>query len=210
MKAVIFDFDGTIADSSYVWQKVDYDFFSKRGMSVPADYVDAISTMSFTSGAIYTKEKYNIKETIEEIMNEWNSHALYEYENNVTLKPYVKEYIKKLSDKGIKMGIATASNPEFYKPVLKREGVINYIEAFADGSDNVRNKDFPDIYKLCAKRLGVTARDCLVYEDVIKGIKSAKLANMKTVAVFDNHRGNNWESIKMAADNFIMDFSEML
>ena len=54
-KAVIFDFDGTIANSRYVWQKVDVDFFAKRGMEIPRDYVEAISVMSFYNGAVYTK-----------------------------------------------------------------------------------------------------------------------------------------------------------
>lgn len=210
MKAVIFDFDGTIADSSYVWEKVDRDFFSKRGMVVPADYVDAISTMSFYNGAVYTKERYNISETVEEIMGEWNTHALYEYENNVLLKPYAKNYIKQLFKNGVKMGIATASNPEFYMPVLKREGVFEYFTAFADGSDNVRNKDFPDIYLLCAERLGKSASECIVYEDVIKGIKSAKVAGMETVAVYDNHRSRKWNEMISTADRFIKDFDEML
>ncbi|MDO5387663.1 MAG: HAD family phosphatase, partial [Clostridia bacterium] len=116
MKAVIFDFDGTIADSSYVWQKVDEDFFRKRGMEVPLDYVEAISTMSFYEGAVFTKEKYNLPETPEDIMAEWKVHAQFEYANNVKLKPYVKEYIAYLKNKGYKTGIATASNPEFYLP----------------------------------------------------------------------------------------------
>ena len=109
IKAVIFDFDGTIANSTYVWRKVDEDFFKSRGMAVPQAYVDAISTMSFVNGAIYTKETYNLPETIEDIMAEWNSHALYEYANNVKLKPYAKDYIAKVKNMGLKIGLATVS-----------------------------------------------------------------------------------------------------
>lgn len=209
MKAVIFDFDGTIADSTYVWKKVDSDFFSRRGMSVPSDYVDAISTMSFYSGAVYTKEKYNLNESVESIMEEWNSHALSEYENNVRLKPYAKEYIKKLYNQNTKIGLATASNPEFYMPVLEREGISKYFNAFADGSDNVKNKDFPDIYILCAERMMSKPEDCRVYEDVIKGIRSAKAAGMEAVAVYDNHNKEQWDSIVNEADSFILTFKNL-
>ncbi len=210
MKAVIFDFDGTIADSTYVWKKVDEDFFRARGMAVPDDYVDAISTMSFVSGAIYTKEKYNLDESIEDIMAEWNIHALYEYANNVRLKPYVAEYIGKLKNQGIKIGIATASNPEFYAPVLEREGVAHLFDAFADGTSGVRNKDYPDIYLLCAEKLGVKPENCLVYEDIIKGIKSAKTAGMAVTAVYDENNKNNWNEAKRAADHFLLSFGEIL
>ncbi len=210
MKAVIFDFDGTIADSTYVWNKVDRDFFARRGMDVPEDYVDAISTMSFYNGAVYTKNKYNIKESVGDIMEEWNTHALEEYENNVVLKPYVKNYIYKLKQQGVRIGLATASNPEFYLPVLKREGVMNYFDAFADGSDkSVRNKDFPDIYLLCAERLDVLPKECRVYEDVIKGILSARSAGMEVVAVYDKANDHKWEEIKASAHSYIMDFGNM-
>lgn len=210
MKAVIFDFDGTIADSSYVWEKVDRDFFAKRDMEVPSDYVDAISTMSFYSGAVYTKDKYNLPESVEEIMAEWSSHALHEYKNNVLLKPYTKEYITKLYSNDVKIGLATASNPEFYTPVLKRAGIYNMFSAFADGSDNVRNKDYPDLYLLCAKRLGVEPKACTVYEDVIKGVKSAMSANMNVVAVYDNHRSFKWQEIINTAHRHIKNFGELM
>lgn len=206
IKAVIFDFDGTIADSTYVWQKVDADFFRSRGMAVPPDYVEAISTMSFYSGAVYTKEKYSLSESPEEIMAEWNTHALYEYEHNVRLKPNVKKYIKKLYSKGIRLGIATASSPEFYMPVLEREGISSLFTAFADGTSGVRNKDYPDIYILCAKLLETAPRDCLVYEDIIKGVISAKDAGMRVTAVYDEASEGKWEQIIKIADDYIMGF----
>lgn len=210
MKAVIFDFDGTIADSTYVWKKVDEDFFRARGMTVPEDYVDAISTMSFVSGAIYTKEKYNLPETIEDIMAEWNVHALYEYANNVKLKPYVADYIALLKNRGIKIGLATASNPEFYLPVLERGCIAHLFDAFVDGTSNVRNKDFPDIYLLCAKKMGVTPKDCIVYEDIVKGINSAKAAGMSVTAVYDDSSKDKWDEVKKAADHFLLSFGEIL
>ncbi|MDO4300698.1 MAG: HAD family phosphatase [Clostridia bacterium] len=210
MKAVIFDFDGTIADSTYVWKKVDEDFFRARGMAVPRDYVDAISTMSFVNGAVYTKEKYNLPETVEDIMAEWNVHALEEYANNVRLKPYAREYIASIKNRGMKIGLATASSPEFYLPVLEREGIVSWFDAFADGTSGVRNKDFPDIYLLCAEKLGIGPEHCMVYEDIIKGIKSAKAAGMKVTAVYDEGSKSKWPETKACADHFLLSFGEIL
>ena len=185
MKGIIFDFDGTIADSSYVWEKVDRDFFNSRGMDIPEGYVDAISTMSFLSGAQYTKEKYSLPDTVEDIMAEWNVHALREYGENVGLKPYAREYIAQCRNEGYKIGLATASNPEFYLPVLEREGIAGLFDAFADGKSGSRNKEFPDIYILCADKMGVNPQECIVYEDILKGVLSAKKAGMTVTAVYD-------------------------
>lgn len=210
MKGVIFDFDGTIADSTYVWKKVDEDFFKARGMCVPEDYVENISTMSFVSGAVYTKETYNLPETIEDIMAEWNVHALYEYANNVKLKPFAREYIAGYKNKGFKIGLATASNPEFYLPVLEREGILNWFDAFVDGTSGARNKDFPDMYLMCAEKMGIRPEKCVVYEDIIKGIKSAKSVGMRVTAVYDEGSRNKWHETKKAADHFLLSFGDNL
>ena len=209
-KAVIFDFDGTIANSRYVWQKVDVDFFAKRGMEIPSDYVEAISVMSFYNGAVYTKEKYNIKESVEEIMNEWNSQALREYKENVVLKPFVKEYLRDLKDKGYKIGLATAALHDYYIPVLEREGVLDCFDVFTDTRDDARDKNFPDIYLLCAEKLGSNSANSIVFEDVLKGVKSSVSAGFNTTAVYDNQPENQWEIIKNTANRHIMDFSELL
>ena len=218
-KAVIFDFDGTIANSRYVWQKVDVDFFAKRGMEIPSDYVEAISVMSFYNGAVYTKEKYNIKESVEEIMNEWNSQALREYKENVVLKPFVKEYLRELKDKGYKIGLATAALHDYYIPVLEREGVLDCFDVFTDTRDDARDKNFPDIYLLCAEKLGSNSANSIVFEDVLKGVKSSVSAGFNTTAVYDNQPENQWEIIKNTANSKkmmeekydeIMDFSELL
>ena len=209
-KAVIFDFDGTIANSRYVWQKVDVDFFAKRGMEIPRDYVEAISVISFYNGAVYTKEKYNIKESVEEIMNEWNSQALREYKENVVLKPFVKEYLRELKDRGYKIGLATAALHDYYIPVLEREGVLDCFDVFTDTRDDARDKNFPDIYLLCAEKLGSNSANSIVFEDVLKGVKSSVSAGFNTTAVYDNQPENQWEIIKNTANRHIMDFSELL
>ena len=209
-KAVIFDFDGTIANSRYVWQKVDVDFFAKRGMEIPRDYVEAISVMSFYNGAVYTKEKYNIKESVEEIMNEWNSQALREYKENVVLKPFVKEYLRELKERGYKIGLATAALHDYYIPVLEREGVLDCFDVFTDTRDDARDKNFPDIYLLCAEKLGSNSANSIVFEDVLKGVKSSVSAGFNTTAVYDNQPENQWEIIKNTANRHIMDFSELL
>ena len=209
-KAVIFDFDGTIANSRYVWQKVDVDFFAKRGMEIPRDYVEAISVMSFYNGAVYTKEKYNIKESVEEIMNEWNSQALREYKENVVLKPFVKEYLRELKDRGYKIDLATAALNDYSIPVLEREGVLDCFDVFTDTRDDARDKNFPDIYLLCAEKLGSNSANSIVFEDVLKGVKSSVSAGFNTTAVYDNQPENQWEIIKNTANRHIMDFSELL
>ena len=57
-KAAIFDADGTIIDSMYVWEKVDRDFLTERGIAITQEYSDAVRGMFFKTAAEYTKNKY--------------------------------------------------------------------------------------------------------------------------------------------------------
>ena len=210
MKAAIFDFDGTIADSAYVWESVDNNFFKKRGMSVPSDYTQKISTLNMYDGAVFTKTAYNIKDEVEDIIKEWQTGALSEYRTNVCLKPCAADYIRQLKASGIKIGLATAASPEFYTPVLKKNNLLGLFDAFSDGTSGVKSKDTPEIFLHCAAQLNVKPEDCEVYEDILPAIISAATAKMRTVAVYEKRSDKDWHKIKAAADKSILSFGELL
>lgn len=210
MKAAIFDFDGTIADSCYVWEAVDRYFFESRNMEIPFDYTQKISTLNMRDGAIFTKKEYNLPDSVEDIIKEWQDGALREYEKNVTLKPFAAEYIRHLKSHGIKIGLATAASPEFYTPVLKKNNIYNLFDVFADGHSGMPSKDFPDIFLHCAEKLGIAPNDCMVYEDILPAIISAKKAGMHTTAVFEPKSRNDWDKIKAVAGKSILSFAELI
>ena len=102
IQAAIFDMDGTLIDSMWVWDSIDNVYLEKRGFSVPPDLRYDIIHLSFQETALYFKNKFNLIDSIEEIQDEWNNLAYFEYANNVKLKPYAKEYLLQLKNKGIK------------------------------------------------------------------------------------------------------------
>ena len=108
------------------------------------------------------------------------------------------------------MGLATASNPEFYLPVLKKYAITECFDAFADGKLGLPNKEHPDIYLKCAEMMGVEPENCTVYEDIPQGIKSAKAAGMRAIGVYDEKSAGKADAIKAAADGYIMSFKEEL
>ena len=79
IRAGLFDLDGTLLDSMYVWTHVDACFFARRGLEMPSDYPRAISGMSFVDTARYTKARFDLPEDVEEIMAEWTALAREEY-----------------------------------------------------------------------------------------------------------------------------------
>lgn len=209
-RAAIFDLDGTVIDSMYVWEKVDRDFLTERNIPVTKEYTDAVKGMFFETAAQYTIEKYGLKESVDELVNIWLDMAHYEYENNVRAKPYVYEYLNRLKEQGVKIGMATSSNPYLLESVMKKNGLDKYFDTICYTSEVGKNKEYPDIYLYTANKLGIRPEKCAVFEDIPEGISGAKRAGMYTVAVYDKASEENADILKKSADKFIMGFDEIL
>ncbi len=205
-KGAIFDLDGTILDSSKVWKKVDSDFFKMHNMDVPSDYLESISAMNIYDIARYTINRFNFNYTVNELVDIWNSMAKKEYEENILIKPYVKEYLMYLKTRGIKLGIATALDTFLYEPCLKRNEIFDLFDDHRSLSTMKNGKDSPDIYLYVSKKLKVKPEECMVFEDIVKACKSAKSANFYVVGVNDYDNTN----IIPYTDKYIYSFKELL
>ena len=89
-KGAIFDLDGTLLDSMGVWDQVDIDFLSKRGIDVPDDYMTKVAAMQFRQIAEYTIARFSLTDTPEELMDEWDHMARVMYATVVEAKPYAR------------------------------------------------------------------------------------------------------------------------
>ncbi len=210
IKAAIFDFDGTLVDSMYVWSKVDEDFLSERGIMVTKEYTDKMRSMFFETAAVYTKETYGLSESVEEIMQIWLDMAHSEYSGNVRVKPYARQYLEKLKKSGIRLGMATSNNPYLLMPCLDNNKISGMFDCICYTSEVGVNKSNPDIYLYTAEKLGAKPGECVVFEDIIEGIKSSSSVGMKTVAVYDPANEAYTEDLKAFSDLFIYSYEELL
>lgn len=206
MKAYIFDLDGTLLDSMGVWEQIDIGFLTKRGFDVPDDYISTVSALSFPEAARYTIERFGLPGSEEHLLREWNQMAEYAYGHTVGLKPYAKEYLTKLRKYPVKLGTATSLPAALYKPVLKNHGLIKSFDAISSTDEVTHGKTRPDIFLLTAKKLGTQSKDCMVFEDIMEAIDSAKQAGMMVYAVYDKASEKQWAQIKKSADGVLFDF----
>lgn len=209
-KAAIFDLDGTLIDSMYVWEKVDRDFLTQRGIPVTREYTEKVRGMFFETAAEYTRKTYGLKESVEQIVNIWLDMARHEYACHVRLKPHTREYLEYLRRKGVKLGMATSSDPGLLEPVLKSNGIEHYFDEICYTSQVGKNKSHPDIYIYTARKLGVSEKNCVVFEDIPEGINGANKADMYTVAVYDEASKDSEQYLRSVADKYIFDFSDMM
>ncbi len=210
IKGIIFDLDGTLFDSCYVWHLIDLKFFKKRNLEMPEDYSKKIATLGLVKAAEYSKATFNLKESIEEIISEWKSMAIYEYTNNIKLKENVIEYLEYCKQNNIKMAIATANDDTFYMPCLIRNNIKDYFTYICDVNQFKGSKNTPEIYLKAAKHLNLLPSEVAVFEDIPRALRSAKEGGFYTVAVDDIAEKDYVLEKKEISDLFITNFNELL
>ncbi len=209
-KCAIFDLDGTCLDSMWLWEDVDRQFLTKRGIEVPNDYLEAIATMGFKSAAVYTIDRFGFNETPDELMEEWTKMALDRYATEVKPKKNVVNYLKILKKENIKIVAATASFREMFMPALDNCRMTELFDGFVTVGDVGKTKAFPDVYLKAAQIGGVKPCDCVVFEDVLEAVSTAKKAGFFTVAVKEKTAKRNEAIIKEISDIYIEEFGDFL
>ena len=127
LNGAVFDLDGTLLDSMYVWSDVNRDFLKKRGLTAPDGYIEKIAPMFSDEAADYAIRTLGLSDEPEDLLREWDEMALCVYAGKVTLKNGAGEYLRKLKDSGVKLGVATALTSRLYRPVLEHNGSIRLI-----------------------------------------------------------------------------------
>ncbi len=207
--AVLFDFDGTIADTGYIWQKVDRKFMEDRGLEYTEDLGPKLAALGFKNGAEWIVDTYNLNETPEQVCQEWNEAAERLYAQEVVLKEGVMDYIDNLHAMGKKTALVTTNNKRVLTSISERVDVYDIFNAVVLGDEVPRSKHFPDIYLEAASRLDIDPELCLVFEDIPMAINSAHEAGMTTCAVDSNDPWQNIEELKAMSDYFIHTWDEI-
>lgn len=210
-EAIIFDFDGTLADSMWIWTSIDEDYIRKYRLEKPENFHEDMEGMSYTEVARYFLDTFpQLPHTQEEIMREWSEMANEKYLSEVLLKEGVKEFLTYVKGLGIKTGIATSNAREIVMETLETMGVSEYFDSVHSACEVAAGKPSPDIYLLVAEELGVQPERCLVFEDVPMGILAGKNAGMKVCAVEDDFSRPQIEKKRTLADYYIETYYDVL
>lgn len=207
--AVIFDLDGSLVDSMWIWQEIDIAYLGKFGISLPENLQEQIEGMSFSETAEFFKERFRIPDPIQQIKNDWNAMAWEKYSHEVPLKEGVYGFLTHCRERKIRLGIATSNSRELVENVAAVHGLKDYFSCIMTGCDVAKGKPAPDIYLAVAKELGVEPGRCLVFEDIIPGIQAGKAAGMKVCAVEDAYSIAIKEDKAAMADYYIETFRDI-
>ena len=209
--AAIFDLDGTLIDSMWMWYKIDEEFLGQFGAPVPVDLQKAIEGMSFTETAEYFKERFRfLPYSVEQLKTIWNQMAYDKYAHEVTTKPGLVEFLTFLKGKAIRTGVATSNSRELVEVALENLGIRSFFDSIRTACEVEHGKPAPDIYLLVAEDLKARPEKCLVFEDVPAGIMAGNNAGMHTFAVADEFSAHMQKEKMQLAESWVEDYSNLL
>ena len=200
-EAVLFDLDGTLIDSMWMWHAIDVEYLAGFGLETPDDLGAAIEGMGFSETAAYFKDRFRLPDSIEQIKKTWNNMAHDIYCTRVPLKTGVMKFLKHLKTKGIKTAIGTSNSVELANDVIDALGISDYFDTLVTACMVNAGKPKPDIYLRAAQNLGVSPEKCIVFEDIPQGILAGKNAGMTTIGVLWGFRDE--EELKNAGADYI-------
>lgn len=207
LKNVIFDFDGTLFDSMYVWQLAGEFFLHARGKEASPTMKSAVRSLSVEQAALYFKKEYNLNETPQQIVSEIYKGVEYYYRNEIQPRNGVREFLEELRTNGIRMCIATASQKQLVEAALARNQLDSYFEKIFTCSEVGHGKDEPDIFRLALEYFGGTREDSVVIDDSLYSIETAGRDGFLTVGVFDQSESNQ-ALLREKSDCYLLGFED--
>jgi HAD superfamily hydrolase (TIGR01509 family) len=180
--AAIFDLDGVLLDSEEVWDAVREAFVLERGGRYDAEVQRAMMGMSSGEWARYLHDSAGVPDEPEAINAEVVQRMLAAYRGYLPLVPGAVEAVRRLAE-AFPLGLASSSNRPLIDTVLELAGLTELFRATVSSEEVARGKPAPDVYLETARRLGVAPERCAAIEDSHAGIRSARAAGMRVLAI---------------------------
>ena len=210
IKGIIFDLDGTMVDSMWMWRGIDNEFMAAHDLEMTDELELAIEGMSFKETAEYFVRTYPLKESVEELMDIWVQMAIEKYRHEVPVKPGLMHFLQEMKSRGIRMGIATSNARILLDAVAEAHGFYDYMDDVLTANEVKRGKPAPDVFLAVAEKIGVAPADCLVFEDIPQGIRAGLAAGMKVCAISDEYSKLQEKEKRELADYYIDSYEQVL
>ncbi|MDO4316345.1 MAG: HAD family phosphatase [Oscillospiraceae bacterium] len=210
LQSAIFDMDGTLLDSMYIWNDLGPNLLRAGGIEPGPELRDKLRTVTVREGAAYCRETYGLPQTVDEIVAQIEGQVEDFYFHQVQAKPGVQKFLSLLKMEGVWMYVATATDRRLAEAALRHAGISQYFRGMLTCPEVGAGKNHsPEIYERAMRRLRSNKKDTVVFEDALHAIQTAKSAGFRVAAVYDPSAEEDQEEIKRIADYYIRSFDEM-
>ena len=209
MKGYIFDLDGTLLDSQWVWKSSTVEIFDELGLpDVDTLYLE-MRSFSLEEANDFIIERFQLPYTRDEMIERVSIKVKEKYDHLVKAKAGVLEKLKEFHEAGIKMTIATASEKEFILGCLNRLGIAELMDHIITTSEyNTNKKEEAVIYDIACKLMHLDKQEVVVFEDALHAIETLKKNGYCVYAIEDDDELDHRQQILQLADRYISDWNE--
>ena len=200
-KAILFDFDGVIADSEPLYQKVEQDFFDVHNIQLSDDEWAEIKGISAPAFFKLIKEKYIPDMDIDQVQKEMEKDLRNEFKKNLTYVRGFQELIPQLKDHFF-IGIVTATAGKVMNYILNNTPVRPSYDILITADDINNSKPHPEPYIKAAEMLQIPIENCLVIEDSVNGLRSGKAAGANVLALTTSLSADYLSEADFIAEDF--------
>lgn len=209
IRGAIFDCDGTLFDSMYLYRDFCRRYLAGKGLKPKADLDDTVRYMGIMDAAEYVRRTYSIDSTAIQIVQDWNLILEQAYYHEIKLRPGVRELLAALHDRGIPMCVATATDRYLVEAALKREEIFAYFQDITTCGEVGAGKERPDVFLRALEILGTDAESTWVFEDARHAVLTAKKYGFPVCAVFDEDEQDHISEIKEKSDIYLESFTQI-
>ena len=204
----IFDMDGTLVDSNEVIHNGIGPYFLANGIEYTSDVKQRTIASGYLDTAKFMVNDYGVNKPVDTVCEELKSITTKAYEEFIPAKPYAGDLVNRLKNEGHRLFILSASPQTMIVPCLKRLKMIDCFETIWSTEDFGYSKDNTELYIDVAKKLSVRINECIVIDDSIVPVRTAKKAGAIVYAVYDKTSEIFKEEMKKIADRYLNDLSE--
>ena len=209
IRGAIFDVDGTLLDSMFIWDTIGETYLRSIGYEPREKLNEVFKNMSLFQAARYYRTEYGVTLSIDEIMNGVNAMLERYYRFEVSLKPGVAELLAQLQASGVKLCIATATDRYLVEAALERCGVLSCFGEIFTCNEVGHGKDEPDIFEAALRFLGTRKEETIVFDDALYAVRTAKEAGFPVAAVYDSHERSQAE-VCARSDLYLEDLTQLV
>jgi len=182
----------------------------KNNIKYSADIIKCIATLGDLGTAKYFQEILGVKLSVDEMIKQMDAYALPKYQDVITLKAGVADYLRMLKENNCSIHVLTASPHKMLDVCLKRNGIYNLFDNVWSCDDFGMTKSDVKIYVQAVKRIGVNIEEAVFFDDNINAVKTAAKAGLFTVGVYDKSGEEYTEELKEISDLYINSFVGLL
>ena len=209
IRGAIFDVDGTLLDSMFIWDTIGEAYLRSIGYQPKENLNETFKNMSLHQAARYYQTEYGVTRSIDEIMDGVNAMLERYYRFEVPLKPGAAELLERLRQDGVKLCIATATDRHLVEAALDRCGVLSCFGEIFTCNEVGHGKDEPDIFEAALRFLGTRREETLVFDDALYAVRTAKEAGFPVAAVYDSHERSQAE-VRARSDLHLEDLTQLV